>query len=82
MQDQAQKLAQELQDRGATLEYQGTANPSKAVCNNCDSTIEYNLLKNPQALLITLTDSLGGEVFYCPNCGPIDADSLDGVRIE
>lgn len=57
-------------------------NPTKAVCNNCDSVVDYDIPSNPQALILTLTDSLGGEVLYCPNCGPIGEDALDGVTIE
>jgi len=57
-------------------------NPTKAVCNNCDTTVSYDIPKAPAALLITLTDSMSGEVFMCPNCGPIGEDSLDGVTIE
>lgn len=57
-------------------------NPTKAVCNNCNSVVSYDIPKNPGALILTLTDSCGGEVFYCPDCGPIGEDALDGVSIE
>lgn len=39
--------------------------PSKAKCNNCGATVEYD---NPN--IISVFDSLGSEVIYCPNCGP------------
>lgn len=74
------EVIDELESLG--ISFQSTRDPRKAVCNNCDATISYDIPTNPQALLVTITDSLGGEVFYCPNCGPIDEESLDGVTIE
>ena len=61
--------------------YDGTPDPRKAKCNNCGSEVKYNVLRHPVALLITVSDSLGSEVFYCPNCGPLSPESTDGVTV-
>lgn len=63
------------------MSYDGTPNPTKAHCNNCGATIKYNPAKKPVSLLCTLSDSLGAEVYYCPNCGPNSADAYDGVEV-
>jgi len=74
------KAQKHAQNNGLAHDFE--LNPTKAVCNNCDSVISYDIPSHPEALFLTLTDSMSGEVFMCPNCGPIAEDELDGVTIE
>lgn len=56
--------------------------PRRIDCDNCGAVVEFDITQNPEALLLTLSDSLGEEVYYCPECGIRNPDNMDGVTVK
>lgn len=78
-----QTLREKVRNHG--IEYKGTANPTKAKCNNCDSTIKYDVLHVKgiaASAFIGVSDTLGTELYYCPNCGPNDMSNFPYQQLD